>query len=209
MDDDFWKEAGKAIEAQVKELAEKAKNKKLQPNEFEGNTFTISNLGMFGIDEFTAIINSPDACILAVGAAKETVIVENGQMKIANVMKVTLSCDHRVVDGAVGSAFLKTLKELLEMREALQVIFNSKTTTPFAFKILNLLTEYDAILKKIELMHNKLNKEYSEEEFQKEMQHFLTTTVAFNSTIATEELLKENISITPFELWTIKKIMVA
>jgi hypothetical protein len=102
-----------------------------------------------------------------------------------------------------------TLKELLEMREALQVIFNSKTTTSFAFKILNLLTEYDAILKKIELMHNKLNKEYSEEEFQKEMQHFLTTTVAFNSTIATEELLKENISITPFELWTIKKIMVA
>lgn len=102
------------ISAEVKELAEKAKNKKLQPNEFEGNTFTISNLGMFGIDEFTAIINSPDACILAVGAVKETVIVENGQMKIANVMKVTLSCDHRVVDGAVGSAFLKTLKELLE-----------------------------------------------------------------------------------------------
>ena len=69
---------------------------------------------MFGIDEFTAIINPPDACILAVGAAKETVVVENGQMKVANVMKVTLSCDHRVVDGAVGSAFLKTLKELLE-----------------------------------------------------------------------------------------------
>lgn len=102
------------ISAEVKELADKAKNKKLQPNEFEGNTFTISNLGMFGIDEFTAIINPPDACILAVGAAKETVIVENGQMKIGNVMKVTLSCDHRVVDGAVGSAFLKTLKELLE-----------------------------------------------------------------------------------------------
>lgn len=102
------------ISAEVKELADKAKNKKLQPNEFEGNTFTISNLGMFGIDEFTAIINPPDACILAVGAAKETVVVENGQMKVANVMKVTLSCDHRVVDGAVGSAFLKTLKELLE-----------------------------------------------------------------------------------------------
>lgn len=102
------------ISAEVKELADKAKNKKLQPNEFEGNTFTISNLGMFGIDEFTAIINPPDACILAVGAAKETVIVENGQMKIGQVMKVTLSCDHRVVDGAVGSAFLKTLKELLE-----------------------------------------------------------------------------------------------
>lgn len=102
------------ISAEVKELADKAKNKKLQPNEFEGNTFTISNLGMYGIDEFTAIINPPDACILAVGAAKETVIAENGQMRIAHVMKVTLSCDHRVVDGAVGSAFLQTLKELLE-----------------------------------------------------------------------------------------------
>jgi pyruvate dehydrogenase E2 component (dihydrolipoamide acetyltransferase) len=102
------------ISAEVKQLAEKAKTKKLQPNEFEGNTFTISNLGMFGIDEFTAIINPPDACILAVGAAKEAVIAENGQMKIAQVMKVTLSCDHRVVDGAVGSAFLATLKDLLE-----------------------------------------------------------------------------------------------
>ncbi|OYU94459.1 MAG: pyruvate dehydrogenase complex dihydrolipoamide acetyltransferase [Bacteroidetes bacterium B1(2017)] len=102
------------ISAEVKQLAEKAKTKKLQPTEFEGNTFTISNLGMFGIDEFTAIINPPDACILAVGAAKETVIAENGAMKIAQVMKVTLSCDHRVVDGAVGSAFLQTLKDLLE-----------------------------------------------------------------------------------------------
>jgi pyruvate dehydrogenase E2 component (dihydrolipoamide acetyltransferase) len=102
------------ISAEVKELADKAKNKKLQPNEFEGNTFTISNLGMFGIDSFTAIINPPDACILAVGAAKETVIVENGQMKVGNVMKVTLSCDHRAVDGAVGSAFLQTLKDYLE-----------------------------------------------------------------------------------------------
>jgi pyruvate dehydrogenase E2 component (dihydrolipoamide acetyltransferase) len=102
------------ISAEVKQLAEKAKTKKLQPNEFEGNTFTISNLGMFGIDEFTAIINPPDACILAVGAAKEAVITENGQMKIAQVMKVTLSCDHRVVDGAVGSAFLATLKDMLE-----------------------------------------------------------------------------------------------
>ena len=102
------------ISAEVKELADKAKNKKLQPSEFEGNTFTISNLGMFGIDEFTAIINPPDACILAVGAAKETVVVENGQMKVGNVMKVTLSCDHRAVDGAVGSAFLQTLKAYLE-----------------------------------------------------------------------------------------------
>jgi pyruvate dehydrogenase E2 component (dihydrolipoamide acetyltransferase) len=102
------------ISAEVKQLADKAKNKKLQPTEFEGNTFTISNLGMFGIDQFTAIINAPDACILAVGGSKETVIVENGQMKVATVMKVTLSCDHRVVDGAVGSAFLQTLKDLLE-----------------------------------------------------------------------------------------------
>jgi pyruvate dehydrogenase E2 component (dihydrolipoamide acetyltransferase) len=102
------------ISAEVKQLADKAKNKKLQPNEFEGNTFTISNLGMYGIDQFTAIINAPDACILAVGGSKETVIVENGQMKVATVMKVTLSCDHRLVDGAVGSAFLQTLKDLLE-----------------------------------------------------------------------------------------------
>ncbi len=102
------------ISAEVKQLADKAKNKKLQPTEFEGSTFTISNLGMYGIDQFTAIINPPDACILAVGAATETVLVENGQMVVGNVMKVTLSCDHRAVDGAVGSAFLKTLKELLE-----------------------------------------------------------------------------------------------
>lgn len=102
------------ISAEVKELAARAKNKKLQPNEFEGSTFSISNLGMFGIDQFTAIINPPESCILAVGAATETVIVENGQMKVANVMKVTLSCDHRSVDGAVGSAFLQTLKNMLE-----------------------------------------------------------------------------------------------
>ena len=102
------------ISAEVKELATKAKNKKLQPNEFEGNTFTISNLGMFGIDEFTAIINPPDACILAVGAVQEMPVVENGEIKVGHMMKVTLSCDHRVVDGAVGSAFLQTLKTLLE-----------------------------------------------------------------------------------------------
>ncbi len=102
------------ISAEVKELADKAKNKKLAPAEFEGSTFTISNLGMFGIDQFTAIINPPESCILAVGAAKETVVVENGQMKVANIMKVTLSCDHRSVDGAVGSAFLQTLKDMLE-----------------------------------------------------------------------------------------------
>ncbi len=102
------------ISNEAKSLGGKAKNKELQPKDWEGNTFTISNLGMFGIDEFTAIVNPPDACILAVGGIKETVIVKNGQMVIGNVMKVTLSCDHRVVDGAVGSAFLQTFKNLLE-----------------------------------------------------------------------------------------------
>jgi len=102
------------ISAEVKELGQKAKNKTLQPQEFSGNTFTISNLGMFGVEEFTAIINPPDACILAIGGIKETVIVKNGEMKAGNVMKVTLSCDHRAVDGAIGAAFLKTLKGLLE-----------------------------------------------------------------------------------------------
>jgi pyruvate dehydrogenase E2 component (dihydrolipoamide acetyltransferase) len=102
------------ISTEVKDLADKAKHKKLQPKEFEGSTFTISNLGMFGIEQFTAIINPPESCILAVGAAKETVIVEKGQMKVANIMKVTMSCDHRSVDGAVGSAFLQTLKDMLE-----------------------------------------------------------------------------------------------
>jgi pyruvate dehydrogenase E2 component (dihydrolipoamide acetyltransferase) len=102
------------ISTQAKTLGGKAKTKELQPKDWEGNTFTISNLGMFGIEDFTAIINPPDACILAVGGIKETVIVKNGQMQIGNVMKVTLSCDHRVVDGAVGSAFLLTLKGLLE-----------------------------------------------------------------------------------------------
>ncbi len=102
------------IGAEVKELAQKAQDKKLQPSEWEGSTFTISNLGMFGVDEFTAIINPPDACILAVGGIKETAIVKNGQLAVGNLMKVTLSCDHRAVDGAVGAAFLKTLKGLLE-----------------------------------------------------------------------------------------------
>lgn len=102
------------IAAEVKDLAQRAHDKKLQPSDWEGSTFTISNLGMFGIEEFTAIINPPDACILAVGGIKETAIVKNGQLVPGNVMKVTLSCDHRAVDGAVGSAFLKTLKGLLE-----------------------------------------------------------------------------------------------
>ena len=102
------------IATEVKELAGKAKSKKLQPAEWEGSTFTISNLGMFGIDEFTAIINPPDACILAVGGIKQTAIVKDGQLAVGNLMKVTLSCDHRVVDGATGAAFLQTLKGLLE-----------------------------------------------------------------------------------------------
>lgn len=102
------------ISAEVKDLAQKAQDKKLQPADWEGSTFTISNLGMFGVEEFTAIINTPDSCILAVGGIKETAIVKNGQLAVGNVMKVTLSCDHRVVDGATGAAFLKTLKGLLE-----------------------------------------------------------------------------------------------
>ncbi|MBS1680528.1 MAG: pyruvate dehydrogenase complex dihydrolipoamide acetyltransferase [Bacteroidetes bacterium] len=102
------------IAVEVKDLAQKAHDKKLQPSDWEGSTFTISNLGMFGIEEFTAIINPPDACILAVGGIKETAIVKNGQLAVGNIMKVTMSCDHRAVDGAVGSAFLKTLKGLLE-----------------------------------------------------------------------------------------------
>jgi pyruvate dehydrogenase E2 component (dihydrolipoamide acetyltransferase) len=102
------------IAVEVKELAQKAHDKKIQPAEMEGGTFAVSNLGMFGVDEFTAIINPPNACILAVGGIKETAVVKNGQLVPGNVMKVTLSCDHRAVDGAVGSAFLKTLKGLLE-----------------------------------------------------------------------------------------------
>jgi pyruvate dehydrogenase E2 component (dihydrolipoamide acetyltransferase) len=103
-----------AIATQNKTLAEKAKQGKLQPAEFTGNTFTVSNLGMFGIEEFTAIINPPDACILAVGAILEQPVVRNGELVVGKSMRVTLSCDHRAVDGAVGSAFLRTLKQLLE-----------------------------------------------------------------------------------------------
>lgn len=102
------------INGEVKALADKAKSKKLQPDEMQGNTFTISNLGMFGIEEFTAIINPPDSCILAVGAIVEKPIVKNGEIKIGNIMKVTLSCDHRTVDGATGAKFLQTLQQILE-----------------------------------------------------------------------------------------------
>jgi pyruvate dehydrogenase E2 component (dihydrolipoamide acetyltransferase) len=102
------------IAAEVKNFAQKAKEKKLQPSDWEGNTFTISNLGMFGIEDFTGIINTPDACLLAVGAIQQVPVVRNGEIKIGHVMKLTMSCDHRVVDGATGSAFLQTLKGLLE-----------------------------------------------------------------------------------------------
>lgn len=102
------------IASEVKVFAGKAKDKKLQPSDWEGNTFTISNLGMFGIEEFTAIINPPDACIMAVGAIRQEPVVKNGQVVPGNCMKVTLSCDHRVVDGASGAEFLQTFKELLE-----------------------------------------------------------------------------------------------
>lgn len=102
------------ISAEVKELAGKARDKKLQPEEWEGSTFSISNLGMYGIEEFTAIINPPNACILAVGGIREEVVVKDGEMKVGNRMKVTLSCDHRVVDGASGAEFLNTFKTYLE-----------------------------------------------------------------------------------------------
>ena len=102
------------INEEVKELAGKARDKKLQPSDWEGNTFTISNLGMFGIEDFTAIINPPDACIMAVGTIVEKPVVKNGSIAVGHTMKVTLSCDHRVVDGAVGSAFLQTFKKYME-----------------------------------------------------------------------------------------------
>jgi pyruvate dehydrogenase E2 component (dihydrolipoamide acetyltransferase) len=102
------------ISAEVKDFAQKSKAKKLQPAEMEGSTFTISNLGMFGVDEFTAIINTPNACILAVSGIQAVPVVKNGAVVPGNIMKVTLSCDHRVVDGATGAAFLQTLKSLLE-----------------------------------------------------------------------------------------------
>lgn len=102
------------ISAEVKDFAQRAKAKKLQPADWEGSTFTVSNLGMFGIDQFTAIINTPDACILAVGGIQEVPVVKNGAVVPGNIMKLTLSCDHRTVDGATGAAFLQTLKSLIE-----------------------------------------------------------------------------------------------
>ena len=103
------------IAAEVKELAGRAREKKLKPEEYTGSTFSISNLGMFGIEEFTAIINPPEAAILAVGAVGPKVVVdEEGSMAIRQRMRMTLSCDHRVIDGATGAQFLQTLKQYLE-----------------------------------------------------------------------------------------------
>lgn len=102
------------ISTEIKTFAEKAKERKIQPEDMQGNTFTISNLGMFGIEEFTAIINPPDACILAVGGINPRVVLKEGQVAESNFMKMTLSCDHRVVDGAAGAKFLQTLKSILE-----------------------------------------------------------------------------------------------
>ena len=102
------------IGAEVKNLASKAKNKKLQPSEMEGSTFTVSNLGMFGITEFTSIINQPNSAILSVGAIEEKPIVKEGQIVVGNTMKLTLACDHRTVDGATGAQFLQTLRQYLE-----------------------------------------------------------------------------------------------
>jgi len=102
------------ISSEVRDFAGKARDKKLQPSDWEGNTFTISNLGMFGIEEFTAIINPPDSCILAVGSIVEKPVVKNGAIEVGHMMKVTLSCDHRVVDGAKGAEFLQTFRQYLE-----------------------------------------------------------------------------------------------
>ena len=104
----------RTIGSEVRDLAKRAKDKKLQPADWEGSTFTISNLGMFGIDQFTAIINPPDSCILAIGGIVAKAVVKNGTVVPGNTMKVTMSCDHRVVDGATGAAFLNTFKQFME-----------------------------------------------------------------------------------------------
>ncbi|HRN98718.1 MAG TPA: 2-oxo acid dehydrogenase subunit E2, partial [Flavobacterium sp.] len=102
------------IGGNVRDLAGKAKNKKIQPAEMEGSTFTVSNLGMFGISEFTSIINQPNSAILSVGAIEQKPVVKEGQIVVGNTMKVTLACDHRTVDGATGAQFLQTLRMYLE-----------------------------------------------------------------------------------------------
>jgi pyruvate dehydrogenase E2 component (dihydrolipoamide acetyltransferase) len=103
-----------AISEEIKELAARAKAKKLQPEEYTGGTFSVSNLGMFGIQEFTAIINPPEAAIIAVGSATEKPVVRNGEIVVRSMMNVTMSCDHRVVDGATGAKFLQTFRQFLE-----------------------------------------------------------------------------------------------
>jgi pyruvate dehydrogenase E2 component (dihydrolipoamide acetyltransferase) len=102
------------IGAEAKDLGKRAKDKKLQPADWEGNTFTVSNLGMFGIESFTSIINSPESCILSVGAIRQVPVVKNNAVVPGNVMKLSLACDHRTVDGATGAAFLQTLKGFIE-----------------------------------------------------------------------------------------------
>ena len=102
------------INSEIKDFAERAKNKKLNPSEIEGSTFTISNLGMFGIESFTSIINQPNSAILSIGAIIQKPIVKNSEIVVGNTMKLTLACDHRTVDGATGSLFLKTLKDYIE-----------------------------------------------------------------------------------------------
>jgi pyruvate dehydrogenase E2 component (dihydrolipoamide acetyltransferase) len=103
-----------AISNEIKSLAGRAKDKKLKPNEYEGGGFSVSNLGMFGIKHFTAVINPPQSCILAVGAGEERAVVKDGKVDVATLMTVTMSCDHRVVDGATGAKFLATLKQFIE-----------------------------------------------------------------------------------------------
>ena len=103
-----------AIGASVKDLAGRARNKKLTPAEMEGSTFTVSNLGMFGIREFTSIINQPNSAILSVGAIVEKPVVRDGQIVVGHTMTITLACDHRTVDGATGAQFLQTLRAYLE-----------------------------------------------------------------------------------------------
>jgi pyruvate dehydrogenase E2 component (dihydrolipoamide acetyltransferase) len=102
------------ISREVRELAGRARERKLQPGEYMGATFSVSNLGMFGIDEFTAIINPPEAAILAVGAMGAKPVVRDGQVVVRQLMRVTMSCDHRIVDGATGAKFLQTFKKMLE-----------------------------------------------------------------------------------------------
>ena len=102
------------IGREAKELAERARSRRLQPNEYTGATFSVSNLGMFDIDQFTAVINPPEAGIIAVGSIVQKPVVVDGQPAVRRRMRITMSCDHRVIDGATGAAFLKTLKQMLE-----------------------------------------------------------------------------------------------